>query len=125
MRILFNATAALRGTSGEIHTLGLLRHVVPLTTRHEFVLLTTPEQGYLREPLNAVVSHSIATGLGGGGLARTLRLQLSLGGMQRRLGIDLIYNKGNFYAPLAGRQVTFVENSNPFTTLALGEPLWY
>src|SRR5438552_2107748 len=123
MRVLFNTTAALRGTSGEVHTLGLLRAIAAFGARHEFVLLTTPEQDYLRTQLP--IGHVVAGRLRGGGLERTVRLQLTLGSLQRRAGAGLVYNKGNFFAPLAGRQATFIENSNPFTTLRLGEPLWY
>ena len=44
MRILFNASAALQGTSGAAHTVGLLSQWRAVAPRHSVVLLSTPEQ---------------------------------------------------------------------------------
>lgn len=125
MRILFNATAALRGTSGVVHTVGLLSAMTALNPPHEFVVLTTPEQQFLRDMIGSRVAHHVTTVVGGGGLRRTASLQVALGPIARRLGAGLIYNKGNFHALNAGRQVCFMENTNPFSMLRLGEPAWY
>jgi len=121
MRVLFNATAAFPGTSGEVHTVGLLRALSGLSPRHEFVLLTTPDQEFLRAQLPKVESH-VAESLHGGGLARTIRLHTSLARIQRATHADIVYNKGNFFAPFAGRQITFIENSNPYSTIGLPPP---
>jgi len=121
MRVLFNATAAFPGTSGEVHTVGLLRALSGLSPRHEFVLLTTPDQAFLRAQLPKVESH-VAESLHGGGLARTIRLHTSLARIQRATHADIVYNKGNFFAPFAGRQITFIENSNPYSTIGLPPP---
>ena len=40
-------------------------------------------------------------------------------------GADFVYNKGNFHAIGASCQICFVENSNPFSAVPLGEPLLY
>lgn len=123
MRILFNATAALAGTSGAIHTVGLLSRLAELS-HHEFVLLTTPGQQFLRDRLRDHVEHCIMSGPRGA-IGRSLYLLVGLGSLQRRTGADLIYNKGNFYAVSARRQVCFVENTNPFSTLGLEGPPAY
>jgi glycosyltransferase involved in cell wall biosynthesis len=125
MRILFNATAALQGTSGAVHTIGLLTALSSLAPQHEFTLLTTPEQDYVRDRLGAAVTHHVDDTARGGGLRRTLHFQFAMRRIAARAGVDLIYNKGNFYAAGAGPQVCFIENSNPFSTLRLGEPTWY
>jgi glycosyltransferase involved in cell wall biosynthesis len=123
MRILFNATAALAGTSGAIHTVGLLSQLAALSD-HEFVLLTTPAQQFLRDRLGDRVGHHIMPDRGGA-LARTAWLQARLGAVQRATGATALYNKGNFYALSGRRQICFVENTNPFSTLDLGAPLAY
>jgi glycosyltransferase involved in cell wall biosynthesis len=124
MRILFNATAALPGTSGMAHTIGLLSQLRVVAPHHEMILLTTPDQTAVRLALSGV-RQVVSSDIGGGALVRTARLQFSLGGIARAAGADMIYNKGNFHSPLAGDQISFIENSNPFSMLAFGEPLWY
>lgn len=124
MRILFNAAASLPGTSGAVQTAGLLPQLAAAAPRHNYVLLSTREQTFLRKGLQGI-AHYVADELHGGPLERTARLQLQLGRIARRAGADLVYNRGNFYAPMAGRQICLVENTNPFSTLRLGEPLWY
>lgn len=123
MRILFNATAALAGTSGAIHTVGLLTHLTALSG-HEFVLLTTPAQQFLRDRLGDRVGHHIIPDRGGA-LGRTAWLQARLGAVQRATGATALYNKGNFYAVSGRRQICFVENSNPFSSLDLPAPFAY
>ncbi len=123
MRILFNATAALAGTSGAIHTVGLLSHLVDISS-HEFVLLTAPGQQFLRDRLASRVEHHIIDGPQHA-IGRTLYLQLRMGALQRRTGADAVYNKGNFYALAGRRQICFVENTNPFSVLDLRAPLAY
>jgi glycosyltransferase involved in cell wall biosynthesis len=123
MRILFNATAALPGTSGAIHTVGLLTRLSELSD-HEFVLLTTPGQQFLRELLGRRVAHYVIGDMRGAGV-RTAYLQARLGALQRRTGADVVYNKGNFYAFSGRRQVCFIENTNPFSTLHLDGPPAY
>lgn len=123
MRILFNATAALAGTSGAIHTVGLLTHLTDLSA-HEFVLLSTPSQQFLRDRLGQRVAHCVIGDMRSA-VGRTAYLQARLGALQRRTGADLVYNKGNFYAFSGRRQVCFIENTNPFSTLRLDGPPAY
>ncbi len=124
MRLLFNATAALAGTSGSVHTVGLLSHLRPLAPDLGLVLLTTPGQADLRARLDGIAEHCMIDAPHGG-LARTAMLQMRLAGLRRQTGADFVYNKGNFHAVGASRQICFVENSNPFSAVPLGEPLLY
>lgn len=124
MRLLFNATAALAGTSGSVHTVGLLSHLRPLAPDLDLVLLTTTGQQDLRARLDGIVEHHVIDAPQGG-LARTAMLQMRLDGLRKKTGADFVYNKGNFHAIGASRQICFVENSNPFSAVPLGEPLLY
>ena len=92
--------------------------------QHEMILLTTPEQTAVRLALPGV-RQVVSSEIGGGALVRTARLQVNLGRIARAAGADMIYNKGNFHSPLAGDQISFIENSNPFSMLEFGEPVWY
>ena len=89
MRILFNATAALAGTSGAIHTLGLLTQLTQLSS-HDFILLTTPAQQFLRDRLADRVEHCVIDGPRGAA-GRTAYMLARLGALQRRTRADVVY----------------------------------
>ncbi|HKY22398.1 MAG TPA: glycosyltransferase family 1 protein [Vicinamibacterales bacterium] len=121
MRVLFNTTAALDGTSGFTQTVELLGSLRRLPAPHDYAVLTTRGQSVLREALGTGVEH-IVIDAPASGLARTAFLWARLPGIIRRANAALLYNRGNFYAPrLPCQQVCLLENANPFSNLALPE----
>lgn len=123
MRVLFNTTAALDGTSGFTQTVELLTALRKLRAPHEYVVLTTAAQSRLRYELGTGVEHLIAD-VPSSGVSRTPALWVRLPGLLRRGRIDVLYNRGNFFAPrVPCRQICLIENANPFSELDLPDPL--
>lgn len=122
MRVLFNTTAALDGTSGFTQTVELMAALRQVPSAHEFVILSTRTQARLREALGTGVSHLVVD-TPAGGLGRTAALLARLPGLVARAGADALYNRGNFYAPrIRACQICLIENANPFSPLTLPVP---
>jgi glycosyltransferase involved in cell wall biosynthesis len=121
MRVLFNTTAALEGTSGFTQTIELLGALtrLPAGAGHEYAVLTTRAQAPLREELGALAEH-VVVDAPDNGMARTAWLWATLPSIVKRAGASMLYNRGNFYAPrLPCAQICLLENANPFSPLGL------
>ena len=123
MHVLFNTTAALEGTSGFAQTVELLGALKRLSTGHDYAVLTTRGQAPLRAALGGTGIGHIVVDVPGNGMARTAFLLARLPAIVRQANADVLYNRGNFYAPrVPCRQICLIENANPFSNLALPEP---
>jgi glycosyltransferase involved in cell wall biosynthesis len=123
MRVLLNTTAALEGTSGFTQTVELLTALRELPTGHEYAVLTTRAQTALRSALGDAVRH-IVIDAPTSPFGRTGLLWAALPRIVRRAGTDVLYNRGNFYAPrITCAQACLIENANPFSRLDLPEPI--
>lgn len=124
MRLAFNITAAVEGSSGFVHSTELLRAMAPFRGDHRLIAITLREQEALRRALPAGVEPVVIDGAPRQALQRTAWLQWRLPALVRSAGIDLLYNKGNFHLFQGGvRQVCMLENANPFSRLHLQQPL--
>lgn len=122
MRVLFNTTAALEGTSGFTQTVELMAALRRVPSAHEYIVLSTRAQTPLREALGSDIAH-IVVDAPASGLGRTAALLARLPGLASRVGADALYNRGNFYAPrIRACQICLIENANPFSPLALPVP---
>lgn len=123
MRVLFNTTAALDGTSGFTQTVELMAALRTIPSPHEYVVLSTRPQGVLRDALGTDVAHLVID-TPAGGFGRTAALLARLPALVARAGADALYNRGNFYAPrIRVCQICLIENANPFSPLTLPAPL--
>jgi glycosyltransferase involved in cell wall biosynthesis len=124
MQIAFNATAAVEGSSGFVHSTELLQAMAPIAARHRLVAITLREQETFRHALRSTVEYLVISGAPHQSLQRTAWLQWRLPALLQAAGVELLYNKGNFHLFRgAPRQVCMLENANPFSRLGLRQPL--
>jgi glycosyltransferase involved in cell wall biosynthesis len=122
MRILFNGTAALAGTSGPAYLVEVISRIASTHADCDCIVLTLPRQAELRAALGARATHLVASRLPGSGLARTAALQWRLPALVRESRADVLFNKGNFFALRSPcPQVCLIENATPFSTLKLAK----
>ncbi|HEY8535922.1 MAG TPA: glycosyltransferase family 1 protein [Vicinamibacterales bacterium] len=124
MRLAFNLTAAIPGSSGFVHATELLRAMVRIAGTHQLIAVTLREQEPLRDALPADVEQVVIDGAPRQALQRTAWLQWRLPALVRDADADLLFNKGNFHLFRGGvRQVCMLENANPFSRLDLPQPM--